>query len=32
MRWSIENRLLDDVWDMELREGAAAQVNFKEII
>jgi hypothetical protein len=32
MRWSIDNRLaLDEVWNMELREGAAAQENFKVV-
>jgi len=30
MRWNIENRItLEDVWDMEVREGPAASEQFK---
>lgn len=32
MRWNIENRItLEDVWDMEVREGPAASKQFKVV-
>jgi len=32
MRWNIENRItLEDVWDMEVKEGPAASAQFKVV-
>ena len=32
MRWNIENRVtLEDVWDMEVKEGTAASEHFKVV-
>ena len=32
MRWNIENRItLEDVWDMEVKEGPAASEHFKVV-